>query len=74
MALRYLVGKGWEYSGENVRKALLEMPPYEGVFGKTQFAPNGTVRKPISIKTYRGGKPAVVKTYALDEVLRMQIQ
>lgn len=47
-------------------------PPLEGVFGKTQFARDGTVRKAISIKTFRGGKPAVVKAYSLDEVLRMQ--
>jgi branched-chain amino acid transport system substrate-binding protein len=71
--LRHLVAKGWEYTGDNVRKALLEMPATEGVFGKTQFAANGTVRKAISIKTFRGGKPAVVKTYGLDEVLRMQL-
>jgi branched-chain amino acid transport system substrate-binding protein len=71
-ALRYALGKGWEYSGDSIRKAILEMPPYDGVFGKTQFAPDGTVRKSISIKTFRSGKPAVVKTYSLDEILRMQ--
>ena len=71
-ALRYAVGKGWEYNGDNIRKAILEMPPYDGVFGKTQFAADGTVRKSISIKTFRCGKPAVVKTYSLDEILRMQ--
>ena len=71
-ALRYALGKGWEYNGDNIRKALVEMPPYDGVFGKTQFAADGTVRKSISIKTFRGGKPAVVKNYSLDEILRMQ--
>src|SRR5574342_203956 len=63
-AVGYAMRKGWEYTGENVRKALLEMPPYEGIFGKTQFAPDGTVRKPMSIKTFHDGKPAVVKTYS----------
>ncbi len=71
-ALRYARGKGWEYTGDSIRKALLEMPPYDGVFGKTQFAADGTVRKSISIKTFRGGKPAVVKTFSLDEILRMK--
>lgn len=71
-ALRYAVSKGWEYTGENIRKALLELPPYDGIFGKTRFAGDGTVRKPISIKTFQNGKPTVVKTYSLDEVLRMQ--
>jgi branched-chain amino acid transport system substrate-binding protein len=71
-ALRHTIAKGWEYTGENIRKALLEMPPHTGIFGKTQFAPDGTVRKSISIKTFRAGVPHVVKTYSLDDVLRMQ--
>lgn len=71
-AVGYAMRKGWEYTGENVRKALLEMPPYEGIFGKTQFAPDGTVRKPMSIKTFHDGKPAVVKTYSLEEILHLQ--
>ncbi len=71
-ALRYARRKGWEYTGENVRKALLEMPPYEGTFGSTRFAADGTVRKSISIKTFRSGVPAVVKTYTLDEIQRME--
>lgn len=68
-AVGYASRKGWEYTGESVRRALLEMPPYEGIFGKTQFAPDGTVRKAMSIKTFHDGKPAVVKTYSLEEIL-----
>ena len=68
-AVGYAKRKGWEYTGESIRKALLEMPPYEGIFGKTQFTPDGTVRKPMSIKTFHDGKPAVVKTYSLEETL-----
>lgn len=71
-AVRYAVSKRWEYTGENIRKALLESPPYDGIFGNTQFTQDGTVRKPISIKTFQNGRPAVVKTYSLDEVLRTQ--
>lgn len=71
-AVGYAMRKGWEYTGESVRKALLEMPPYEGIFGKTQFAPDGTVRKSMSIKTFHDGKPAVVKTYSLEEILHLR--
>lgn len=51
-----------------------EAPPLErlrsteGVFGKTAFAEDGTVRKPITIKTVKNGWWAEVKTYSLEEI------
>jgi len=70
-ALRYALDKGWKYTGEAIIRAIREMPPYEGVFGRTTFAEDGTVRKPITIKTVKNGWWAELKTYSLEEIERL---
>jgi branched-chain amino acid transport system substrate-binding protein len=40
----------------DIREGLLSIRNYPGVSGQTTFLPNGDVRKPVMVKTIRGGK------------------
>jgi branched-chain amino acid transport system substrate-binding protein len=70
-AVRILAREGKPVSGENLRQAFLKIDGFESVFGKTRFRPNGTVLKPIALKTVRDNKFQIVKVYSIEEVARM---
>jgi ABC-type branched-subunit amino acid transport system substrate-binding protein len=70
-AVRILVREGKPVSGENLRQAFLKIDGFESLFGKTKFRPNGTVLKPIALKTVRDNKFQIVKVYSVEEVSAM---
>lgn len=69
-AVRRLVEGGKPVTGDNLRTALLGMDDFESVFGKTKFRPNGTVLKPIALKTVKNNSFQIVKVYTVEEIDR----
>lgn len=48
--------KGRELSGENIRKAIAEMKPLEGVVGSIEFDEQGSLKRDLRLKTVKDGK------------------
>ncbi len=70
-AVRILTREGKPVNGDNLRQAFMKIDGFESVFGKTRFRPNGTVLKPIALKTVRDNRFQIVKVYSTEEVSRM---
>ncbi len=70
-ATRALQTEGKPVTGETLRSALIGLGSFYSVFGETRFRPNGTVLKPIALKTVRNNRFEVVKVYTVDEIARM---
>ena len=70
-AVRALHQQGKPVTGETLRDALIGLRGFVSAFGETRFRPNGTVLKPIAVKTVRDGKFEVVKVYSIDEIAAM---
>lgn len=54
-AAKTLIEAGEELTRENLRDAIDDLPPYEGVTGTTDFV-NGTPRKPMTLLEVRDGE------------------
>ncbi len=48
--------KNQELTGENIRKAIAEMKPIEGVVGSIEFDEQGTLKRDLRLKIVRDGK------------------
>jgi branched-chain amino acid transport system substrate-binding protein len=70
-AARTLHEAGTPITGDSLRDALIHLKNFHSVFGETRFRPNGTVLKPIAVKTVKGGRFEIVKVYTVDEIARL---
>ena len=70
-AARSLEKAGKPITGEALRTALINLGGFHSVFGETRFRPNGTVLKPIAVKTVRGGTFEIVKVYTVEEIAKL---
>lgn len=65
---KLLVSQNKPVTGENLRTALLGLQGFESVFGQTRFRENGTVVKPIALKTVKNNTFQIVKIYTVEEI------
>ena len=73
-AVKYAKDKGWGFSGEALRNALLKLD-FEGVSGPVRFNPkDGTCTRPLAIKTVRDGKFQMLGGYDLVKKKMVPIQ
>lgn len=70
-AVRILAESNTPVTGENLRGAFMKIDNFESVFGKTKFRENGTVVKPIAIKTVKNNRFENVKVYTVEEIAAM---
>lgn len=70
-AARTLHAAGTPITGDALKSALIDLKDFHSVFGETRFRPNGTVLKPIAIKTVKGGRFVMVKVYSVDEIAKL---
>ena len=70
-ALRVVDERRRDPSGEAIREAMLALRGFRSVYGPTQFEADGTVLKPIAVKTIRGGSFVSVRVYGIDEIAGM---
>ena len=66
-ALKYVLDKGQEATGDNLRNAMLNIT-VKSVYGTIRFTNEGTVLKPLLIKTLKNGKWEVVSMLTLDQI------
>lgn len=60
-AIKYLHEKGWEYTGENVRRAFFEKRVFDTIYGKTRFDDNLMVIETMAVHAWKDGKPRLLK-------------
>ena len=70
-SLRQVDGQRRAPTGEAIRDAMLALRGFSSVYGPTQFETDGTVLKPIAVKTIRNGQFVDVRVYGIDEIARM---
>jgi ABC-type branched-subunit amino acid transport system substrate-binding protein len=70
-ALRKLDEQRQEPTGEAIRDAMIGLRGFRSVYGPTEFKPDGTVRKPVAVKTIRDGRFVNLKVYGVDDIGRM---
>jgi branched-chain amino acid transport system substrate-binding protein len=70
-AARALHQAGIPITGDALRGALVKLGNFQSVFGETRFRSDGTVLKPIAVKTVKGGRFEIVKVYTVDEIAKL---
>lgn len=60
-AIEKIMESGKEVSGSNIRQAINEIKEFDGVSGRFIMQDDGTVLKPMNIKTYKNGEFQLIK-------------
>ncbi len=63
--LNYLKKQGQDFTGENIRNAILKIRNFKSVSGRTLFTPGGTAVKPMDVYQIKNGKWVIIHRISL---------